>query len=216
MKGYSNDFFKIIYNEQDMYITDIINTLETRTEDIIKYFGIKKVEEPIIIKMYYSIEDFKNYLIPYLDDGKYYDWMVASTHDGNINVLTLDECRKTVSHRNRTLKQFLDCVMHEVVHKMHHLVKGDNKTKNAWFHEALATNLSNQEYSKCDITCTLDELKEKYNEIPNSYSISYTLGKYLLENYSHDFIISLCKDENLLDEFAPELFSEVIKKSNKK
>ena len=35
-------------------------------------------------------------------------------------------------------------------------------------------------------------------------------------NYSHEFIISLCKDETLLDEFAPELFSEVIKKSNKK
>ena len=61
-----------------------------------------------------------------------------------------------------------------------------------------------------------NELKEKYNEIPNSYSISYTLGKYLLENYSHEFIISLCKDETLLDEFAPELFSEVVKKSNKK
>lgn len=209
MKEYNNEFFKIIYRNDDKYINDIIEVLEKRTKDIANYFGINKVEEPIIIKMYYSIEEFKNYLIPYLKDGKYYDWMIASTHDGNINVLTLDECRKTKSHNDRTLKQFLDGIMHEVVHKMHHIIKGNNKTKNAWFHEALATNLSNQEYSECDITCTLDELKTKYNEIPNSYSISYTIGKYLLENYSHDFVISLCKDETILDEFAPKLFNEV-------
>lgn len=216
MGEYNGNFYRLIYNENDLYIKNIINTLNTRTMNIASYFGIDKIENPMIVKIYYSIDSFKEYLIPFLHDGKYYDWMIMSTHDGNVNILSIECCKMTESHSNMTLEEYLDDIMHEVVHKMHHTLKGDNKTKNSWFHEALATNLSGQDYSECEITCTLDELKNNFNETKNQYSISYTLGKYLLENYPREFILSICKDESILDEFAPKLFEEVIKNQKNK
>lgn len=140
--------------------------------------------------------------------------MIGSTHDGNINNLSLECCHQTETHKDRTLEQYISGIIHEIVHKMQQLVKGDINTDNAWFHEALATNLSNQDYNIVPIDCTLEELKNNFNEVKNQYSISYTLGKYLLENYSQDLILKLCKDESLLDEFAPILFEQT--KNNKK
>jgi len=216
MKEYNGNFYKLMYNENDLYIKNIISTLDIRTMNIAEYFGIKRIEKPMVVKIYYSIESFKEYLIPFLQDKKYYDWMIMSTHDGNINILSIDCCKMTESHCDITLEEYLDDIMHEVVHKMHHTLKGNNKTNNGWFHESLATNLSGQKYSECEITCTLDELKNNFNEINNSYSIAYTLGKYLLENYPKEFILSICKDESILDEFAPNLFEEVIRSQKNK
>lgn len=78
-----------------------------------------------------------------------------------------------------------------------------------WFHEALATNLSNQEYNIVPISCTLEELTNNFNEVKHQYDILYTLGRCILENYSHDFILSICKDETILDKIADKLFDEV-------
>lgn len=213
MQKYENDFFILNYNENDLYKDAIIGVLNTRTKPISEFFGIRQMDKKVQIKIYHSIEKFKDYLIPYLDDGQYYDWMMASTHDGNINVLSFECCQRTFSHKDITLKEYLDDIVHECVHSFHHALKGDNQTNNGWFHEALATNLSNQDFDECDIDCTLEELKENYGTVEKHYNISYTIGKYLLENYSREFILSLCKDENKLDEFAPKLF-ETVKSRN--
>ena len=209
MKKYENSFFILNCAENDPYKDAIIEALNTRTQAISEFFGISQMDKKVLVKIYYSIDEFKDYLIPYLNNGKYYDWMIASTHDGNINNLSFECCQRIYSHQNITLKEYLDDIIHECVHSFHHALKGDNYTQNGWFHEALATNLSNQDYEECDITCTLEELKKDYDDVYNQYNISYTLGKYLLENYSREFILSLCKDEKKLDEFAPELFEKV-------
>ena len=211
MLTYENDFFQMFYKENDPYKDFIIDALNSKTKDIADFFGITKVDEKIKVIIYYSIDEFKNYLIPFLYDGKYYDWMIGSTHDGNINHLSLECCHQTETHSDRTLKQYIDGIIHEVVHKMHHLYRGEDETENAWFHESLATNLSNQDYKVVPITCTLEELKTDYNSVVNQYSISYTIGKYLLENYPHDFILSMCKDEKILDANAHKLFEETKK-----
>ena len=215
MKEYTNKFCRLIYDENDPNKDAIIETLNTRTQEIADFFGITELEEKIIIKIYYTIEDFKNSLLPYLKDGKYYNWMIGHTCDGNVNKLAFN-CYDETSHKGATLKNFLDTIVHEIVHKMHHTIKGNNHTENGWFHEALAVNLSNQEYMECSIDCTLEDLKNNYEETNNAYHISAILGRYLLQNYSHDFIISICKDETILDTFAPTFFEEIKKEQENK
>lgn len=206
MKCYENEWFKIIYNEDDPYKDLIIETINKKTKEIADFFGIAKFREKKKVVIYYSIEDFKKYLIPWLKDGKYYDWMIGSTHDGNINMLSLACCHQTKSHKSITLEDYMDGVVHEIVHIFHHELKGDNKTKYGWFHEALATNLSNQDYDIVPITCTLEQLTTNSNQVNNQYDIFYTIGKYILENYSRDFILTMCKDEVVLEEIANKLF----------
>ncbi|MBQ2873528.1 MAG: hypothetical protein IJE89_05980 [Bacilli bacterium] len=208
MEIYENNFLILMYNKKDSNIKEIIKTINDRIIEIANFFGITQIKDKIKIKIYYSQEEFQKYLIPFLYDGKYYDWMIASTHDGNINILSLDNCRQTNSHKDMNKKEYIDIIIHEFVHKFHQLVKGDNKTENAWFHEALATNLSNEYYDVIPISCTLDELKQDYNSVDNRYDISYTIGKYLLENYPHNLILSMCKDEKILEEQAKKIFEE--------
>lgn len=209
MNYYENEWFEIIYNESDPYKDLIIDTVNTRTRKIAQFFGITKLDKKRKVVIYYSINDFKNYLVPLLADGKYYDWMMGSTHDGNINMLSLDCCHQTKSHRDMSVKDYIDGIVHEIVHIFHHELKGNNKTRYGWFHEALSTNLSNQEYNIVPISCTLEELTNNFNEVKHQYDISYTLGRCILENYSHDFILSICKDETILDKIADKLFDEV-------
>lgn len=208
MEIYENDFLKLSYNKDDTNIKNIIEIINERIEEIAIFFRVSKIENKIKIKVYYSQKEFKEYLVPFLDAGQYKDWMCASTHDGNINILSLENCHKIEEHSNMTEKEYTDIIIHEFVHKFHQIVKGDNETKNAWFHEALATNLSKQDYSIILITCTLDELKKNYDSVPNQYDISYTIGKYLLENYPHEFILSICKDEQILERYASKIFEE--------
>lgn len=212
MQEYSNKFCKLIYDENDPYKDAIIKTINTRTQEIADFFGITRLEEKIVIKIYYTIDSFKDSLIPYC---KYYKWIIGHTYDGNVNKLSFN-CYDETSHKGASLKQFLDTIVHEIVHKMHHIIKGNNNTKNGWFHEALAITLSNQEYMECSIDCTLEDLKNNYEETKNAYHISAILGRYLLQNYSHEFIISICKDETILATFAPAFFEEVKKEQENK
>ena len=208
MEIYENDFLILFYKKDDTNLKNIIEIINERIKEIADFFRISKIENKIIVKLYYSQEEFKEYLVPYLDDGKYYDWMIASTDDGNINILSLNNCLKIKEHADITEEEYIDIIIHEFVHKFHQIVKGDNETENAWFHEALATNLSNQDFNIIPITCTLDELKKDYNSVANQYDISYTIGKYLLENYSHKFILSMCKDERILERYSSKIFEE--------
>ena len=142
--------------------------------------------------------------------------MIGSTHDGNINNLSFECCKSIREHKDIQLEEYLDDIMHEVVHKFHHLFKGNNKTNNGWFHEALATNLSNQKFDIVPIDCTLEQLKTDFNNISNQYSISYTIGKCMFENYAHGIILFLCKNEELLEQMAPQLFEQSILYANEK
>ena len=92
MEIYENDFLILFYNVDDTNIKNIIEIINERIKEIADFFRISKIENKIIVKLYYSQEEFKEYLVPYLDDGKYYDWMIASTDDGNINILSFLTC----------------------------------------------------------------------------------------------------------------------------
>ena len=63
----------------------------------------------------------------------------------------------------------------------------------SWFWEALATNLGNPtDFKKIPINATNEEIKE-FGNLEDNYLIAYTIGKYMLENYSHEEILDYVK-----------------------
>lgn len=208
---YENDQFIIYYNSNDENIRYLIITLEQKSKDIMEFFELKRLSKKIVVKIYDAIEDYKEHLIPLLEQNgnTYHEWMIGDTLDDNINILALKECRKLESHKNHTLEDQAKSILHEFVHICHHELIGENNSHgHIWLSEALATNLSGQDYSGTSITCTYEELKSNFPNASNKYATAFLMGKYMLENYGRDFILNLIKNWELLDEFAPKLFEE--------
>lgn len=208
---YESSKFIVLYDASDKNIYQLIETLEQKSQDIMDFFGLKKLNKKVIVKFYYSIEGYKAHLIPYLEEMKetYHEWMIADTMDDNINMLELSLCRQLNSHKDETIKDQMENILHEFAHICHHELLGENNSHgHIWFSEALATNLSGQDYNENEIICNYDQLKNDFTNTQNNYSTSYLMGKYMLSNYGKDFVLKLIKNWWLLDEFAPKLFEE--------
>ena len=106
--------------------------------------------------------------------------MNADTFDGNINLLSIEECRKTKAHSDITLEEFLENIIHEFVHSCQQEINPDSKNVE-WFWEALATNLGNPFDHTIDFQFNEEQLINDFNSVPNNYEIVFTIGKYLLE-----------------------------------
>lgn len=143
--------------------------------------------------------------------------MCADTYDGNINLLEISEARKSKEHEDMEIDEFVKCILHEFVHSCQQELNS-NSNGTSWYWEALATNLSKQDYSSVSLeNCDFEKLKSDFNGTKNGYNFAYTLGKYMLENYSKEKLLEYVKNPNLLKQDADDIF-ETVKQSqtNKK
>lgn len=140
--------------------------------------------------------------------------MDGDTHDRNINILSIEECRKTKAHQDMTLEEMLEVITHELVHACQQEINPDAENVE-WFWEALATNLANPFDQVASIQCEDDDLINNLNSIPYNYEICFTIGKYLLENYSHEQILDYVKNPDKLRKDAKTIFKEERKWFNK-
>ena len=74
-----------------------------------------------------------------------------------------------------------------------------------WFGEGLATNLSNQ-FTKLEINCSLDDILNGKAQYINYYS----MVKYLLDNFSKDYILGLAKEKALLEKETKDIYYKTI------
>lgn len=207
--------------EKFPYRDKYIEQIEQKLLTIIEFFKIIYFDD-IKIVIWKNIEDYKNHISKYTE---YKEEMCADTYDGNINMLDINEARKTETHKNITEEEFIQNLVHEFVHICHQKaeIEHDEDNTNAWFYEALATNLGNKEQfnNLVYFTESKEEL-EQFNNIKNNrYEKAYTIGKYLLENYSKEEILEyvrypskLKKDTNKIIEEAKKWID--IQKINKK
>ena len=151
--------------------------------------------------------------MPYLelDGDEYKDWICASTHDGNINLLDIESFRNTEEHQDMDIDYFLFVVLHELVHKYNMIVKGGPLDENDWFYEALATNLSKDYFELKYITKELSLLSKDFNSIDFNYNKAFTIGQYLLHKHSRKEILEFCKDETLLNDISIDDVNEDVK-----
>jgi hypothetical protein len=82
-----------------------------------------------------------------------------------------------------------------------------------WFWEALALNLSGQILPETSIDCTKEQLMFDYLSLPNGYPISYTIGKYMLENYPHERLIEYIATPQQLWDDTEKIINDVKNKN---
>ena len=185
-------------------IDDIISALENDTAQILNFFELDKLSKKKKVIIFTDREKYKEHMLQFVDDFK--EWMCADTYGGNINLLELSVAKKSKEHRNLNLTKFIKCILHEFVHLCQQELnyKLDEIT---WYWEALATNLSGQDYIKADLfECDFDKLQKDFNNVKNNYSYSFTLCKFMLENYSKDKLLEYVRNSSLLIQDANEIF----------
>ena len=198
--------FIIEYDKDIDYIADLIKKLEQEVDRILNFFELKNLKKKKKIKIWTSRKAYQTHLEKYVP--KYYEWMNADTFDGNINLLSIEEYRKTREHSDITLEEFLENIIHEFVHSCQQEINPDSKNVE-WFWETLATNLGNPFDYTIDLKFNEDQLINDFNSVPNNYEIVFTIGKYLLENYSHEDIMRYVRNPEILRKDARNIFNEV-------
>lgn len=210
MKLELNDFI-IECDKELSYINELVKVLENNTKDILDFFELDKISNKKKVVIYTDIEKYKEHIRPY---EEYSDWMCADTFDGNINLLDIEIARKTETHKYMTLEEILKVALHEFVHSCQQEL-GFCPEGNEWFWETLSTNLSGQEFNEISLKDFDFKLfRENFNikdpEISSRhYSAAYTIGKYILENYSKDKILEYIKYPDKLIEDTEKIFEEV-------
>ena len=206
--------FIIDYDETITYIPKVVNYLESKINDIMTFFELDSLNKKRKIVIYNDLELYKKHIEQFYE---YQDYMCADTNDGNINLLSLEEAHKTHEHANMTLDELKFTILHEFVH----ICQQDSEIENidndiVWFWEALATNLGNPEnFSRITIKASNEEINN-FNTLSQNYPIAFTIGNYLLENYSHEEILEYVKYPSKLLVESEKILNDARERSNNK
>lgn len=207
------------YSIQDEdLMNEISRKLAEKSQNIMNFFELNEVKN-FKIKIWDNLKDFKNHLIPFLEENgeKYCDWMNAHTYDSNINILPVRLASLSTEHKNITNEEIAIDACHEFVHICQAKAHGENNTQNPWFWEALATNLGNpevfgrviSEFEKSVHFEDLENVDDLNNAINDgSYKYAYLMGNYMLKNISHKQILNYVKDEKLLNKNVEKILNE--------
>ncbi len=169
--------------------------LEQRMAEIMQFFQLKKLSEKPAIYMTSERLVFRSHveeIAKRYEGVEYFDWMIADTYDGDINILSLEACRESGAHRCMSQEEHDKVIIHEFVHIcqrhcFHRAIEQDKFC--GWFWEALATNLSGQEYIDVAMDCTVEQLLKEFPNMSNSYAQAYHIGKYMLLHMEHEKIL---------------------------
>ena len=206
------DNFIIETDKEIDYMPDIISTLENDICKILDFFELENLSQKRKVIIFTNREKYKEHLLPFVSEFK--EWMCADTYDGNINLLEISEARKSKSHVNMEVDEFVKDILHEFVHSCQQELNTKSEGV-GWYWEGLATNLSGQHFKPISLSdCNFEELKNKFYDVNNCYDYAYTMGKYMLENYSKDILLEYVKNPDLLKKDEDKIFYESIEWSN--
>jgi len=206
--------FTIEYDENLEYIPEIVSYLETKMNDIMSFFELYSFNSKIRIVVYNDLELYKKHIEQFFE---YHDYMCADTNDGNINLLSLEAAHQTQEHANMSLDELTKIALHEFVHICQQEKEIEHIDDDIiWFWEGLATNLGNPDnYEVIQIHNTNEAINE-FNCLDSNYSIAFTIGNYMLENYLHKEIIEYVKYPSKLLNDSEKILNDARKWSNTK
>lgn len=216
---YTNDIIEINYSKQDKeYIEEVINYITIRIPKILLFFQEKSLDKKIKIKLWDSIDDFRNYMKLDLK-RELADYIVGLSEKEEIHVVSLNELIK--NRPNDNLEDLKKLIIHEIVHTIHLQSRNYNWSL-SYVSEGIATYLSGQ-YSDSKLLNNLSEIPFSIEKIlmgEASYDAYYILFAYLFENSSREYILNLVKGTREYQEKeAYKIYkgaNEWLKKKNKK
>lgn len=200
---YESDFFEIKYEAQnEELLHNITEPINENLLRIMNFFEIEKLDRKIQIKIYPTLESWKNFINSI---GEYQDYIVGCVVRGTIHVLAYDEYKKTNNHRNDTIEDYQKIIIHECVHFCHNQIFTGLYAEPFFIFEGLATYLAGQNYNT---QINVDYSKEilfdssKFMQMTNDpYSASQKIMRKLIEKVSHEQLLeyartpqNLCND----------------------
>ena len=224
---YEDEKFLIYYDESDKkYILKIIDIVNKKMTKILNFFNLK-LKNKIIIKIYNDInkynENLKKSFIKEAEEEskiqnkkieprKIYNWMIANTEDGNINMQSFNLVKKKDDYKDYTEEEYCYNVCHEFVHLCQQRLNSENP---GWFWEVLATNLGNPECQhKIKESFTLKDL-DNFDEI-DGYGAVYLIGQYLFKDYNDAEILEMVNDNDKMLLAVTNIIQEINKNKFKK
>lgn len=201
-----NDFIVEYDAKNEAKAQKLVTILEEEMQRILDFFDLDSLSQKKRIKLYSTLLEYQTYLTSM--GIKYLDWMIADTNNGDINILTIEECRRTKSHQYMTMKEYKNVVVHEFVHACQQEINPD-ASGCEWFWEALALNLAGPFMNPVKVDCTKEELMQDYLHLSDGYPISLTIGRYLLKYYEHEKILDYVKNPEHLSADLELILHEV-------
>ena len=186
-----NDLYTINYTIGDIsYIENVASIIDKKINEYIKFFNLESLPKKIIINFYDDIGKFRDTLTSKYGHCK--DTTCAKANENVIDILSYQERIKVKGRQDDTIDTLFMTICHELVHICHIAYKGNSH--GTWFSEALAINLGSPRYELTYCDCTAQDLLKRQAKSKHYY----TLGRYMLDNYSHEKILEYAKDDDKL------------------
>ena len=199
----------IEYDSNDA-ISDIIDALDKKCEQVVSYLEIKSFGDKVSTIIYNDLNSFRE---KYIEGSNYYksiddvpEWICGFSRDNYICVLSFSELHKLKAHANDTMSNYLNFLTHEFIHACHTRLNPDDNVP--WVSEGLATNLSNQ-YDDKKNTFKIDVTREDIRNRNCNYSNYYLMFKYVLDNYDKEFVLKLLSDYDLQESITDDVYDAV-------
>lgn len=216
-------FAEIIYKKQDEKLINELNAyINEKAEDIFAFFKIDTADCVKITIFPTKKEYDDNYRNErnWGSDVKVESWKIGEFFDGKINYLSINDYKNT-SHAfkedeyQQALDYFKKTIMHEFVHYVNELFCAKNKCDSTvkYLAEGLATYLSGQfAEQNIEFNFSVEKLLDENSYFYDGY---YMVTKFLIENYSHDFVLDIIKSSQKSRDFLKnELFDKAKKYYN--
>lgn len=202
-------YMDIEYTKSDLdYIDYVSQMVDSKSEEVLNFFELDEIKIKSKIKIYDDLEKFRNAYVK-ITHRIPKDWICGVASANYVNILTLNEYKKTETHEDGTVDDLIKLIIHEFVHTVqNNKFSFKNKNKEIWMmekwlSEGAATYLSGQYDDINQIKCTYEELLNGVRY--GNYKSFFT---YVLEVYGKDFIFNLMDNGDLLKKETPKLFEE--------
>ena len=191
------------YDIEDKELVDIVDSyIDENAERIIDFFELKDFHDKAKLKIWKTKQDFDKRVKERRNNGQDVPkWTVGvSDFVGNIDVVSLNDYQNTshskiLENKEYALDYFKKNILHEYVHYINNIYSKNinNPYPLKCLTEGIAQYLSNQkENIKDEFNYSLEDILNSNN----CYDGWFLLIKYIINNYSYSYLLSLFSNNN--------------------
>lgn len=177
-----------------------------RFKDIVNYFEIKKNINKAIIRIWNNYEKFSDFWKEKYKQNSSPNTLTGFCYEHNhIEIINLKNYIKIKKIKNQEVdfNDWYNLIIHEFTHYC--AKEYTNYTLGTkWIQEGLAINLSHQRYFEFEITSSLEDIQNN----KCTYNDAYTLMKYVMETYNHEFVLNFLIDKRMQEKTLIEAYNK--------
>lgn len=198
--------YVIIYYDSDDERNVLKFPRNDRFKDIVDFFELKEVPNKAIIRIWNDYEKFSDFWKEKHKQNSSPNTLTGFCYEHNhieiVNLKIYIE-RKKIVNQEVDFNDWYNLIIHEFTHYC--AKEYTNYTLGTkWIQEGLAINLSHQRYFEFEITSSLEDIQNN----KCTYNDAYTLMKYVMKNYNHEFVLNFLINKKMQEKTLIEAFKK--------